>query len=137
MQTPGIRIDGNDPVNTFQPAELDALNPETFQAPVGEYPIIKIEYCDRCRWQPRAQWLTTELLLTFPPPTVQSVSLVPRNLESTAGRFRVWLFDSDNNPPKLLWDRKIKGGFPEAKELKQIVRDSIAPGMSLGHSDKK
>ena len=137
MQTPGITVDGNDPIATsLQPGELSALNPETFTPPTEEHPTISIEYCDRCRWQPRAQWLLTELLLTFPPPTIQSIALVPRNQEATAGRFRVWLYDAANTAPKLLWDRKIEGGFPEAKHLKQRVRDAIAPGMSLGHSDK-
>ena len=27
-------------------------------------------------------------------------------------------------------------GFPEAKELKQIVRDFVAPNKPLGHSDR-
>lgn len=36
-----------------------------------------------------------------------------------------------------IWDRKVDNGFPEAKELKQRVRDKIAPTKSLGHSDVK
>jgi hypothetical protein len=28
-------------------------------------------------------------------------------------------------------------GFPEAKVLKQLVRDVIDPNLSLGHSDRK
>jgi selenoprotein W-related protein len=36
---------------------------------------------------------------------------------------------------KKLFDRKDYGGFPEIKELKQIVRDVVAPGKSLGHAD--
>ena len=35
----------------------------------------------------------------------------------------------------LLWDRKEAGGFPDMKELKQRVRDHIAPERDLGHSD--
>jgi len=35
----------------------------------------------------------------------------------------------------MLWDRKEQGGFPEMKELKQIIRDHIAPKRDLGHSD--
>ncbi len=35
----------------------------------------------------------------------------------------------------IIWDRKVDNGFPEAKELKQRVRDKIAPKKSLGHSD--
>jgi predicted Rdx family selenoprotein len=35
----------------------------------------------------------------------------------------------------LLWDRKVEGGFPETKVLKQRVRDHIEPKKDLGHSD--
>ena len=60
--------------------------------------------------------MQTELLLTFPPPVLGCVSLVPRNSEETAGRFRVWL-SVGFQPPVLLWDRKIENGFPELKVL--------------------
>jgi predicted Rdx family selenoprotein len=36
----------------------------------------------------------------------------------------------------LLWDRKAEGRFPEMRELKQRLREHIAPGKGLGHSDK-
>ncbi len=36
----------------------------------------------------------------------------------------------------LLWSRREQGRFPEIKELKQLVRDKIAPGKDLGHSDR-
>jgi len=36
---------------------------------------------------------------------------------------------------KKIFDRKEFGGFPEIKELKQLVRDVVAPGKSLGHTD--
>jgi predicted Rdx family selenoprotein len=38
---------------------------------------------------------------------------------------------------ELLWDRANKGGFPETKELKQLIRDRISPSRDLGHSEKK
>ncbi|KAG6832989.1 hypothetical protein H0H92_004873 [Tricholoma furcatifolium] len=97
---------------------------------------VTIEFCDRCRWLHRASWTQTELLLTFPPPVLGSVTLMPLNSEETAGRFRVWL-SSPSKPPYLLWDRKAEGGFPELKILKQRLRDQVQPGKSLGHSDKK
>jgi selenoprotein W-related protein len=31
----------------------------------------------------------------------------------------------------------VHGGFLDVKELKQLIRDKIAPGKNLGHSDKK
>ena len=37
----------------------------------------------------------------------------------------------------LVWCRKEEGRFPEITELKQRVRDQIAPGRSLGHADRK
>ena len=38
---------------------------------------------------------------------------------------------------KAIWDRKEKGRFPEITELKQLVRNEIAPGKDLGHVDRK
>lgn len=37
----------------------------------------------------------------------------------------------------LVWSRKGQGRFPEITELKQLVRDHIAPDRSLGHADRK
>lgn len=36
----------------------------------------------------------------------------------------------------LLWDRKVEGGFPETKELKNRVRNIVEPGRDLGHIDR-
>ncbi|GJJ07340.1 hypothetical protein Clacol_001541 [Clathrus columnatus] len=82
---------------------------------------------------PPANWMATELMLTFPPPALLSVTLVPLDAVETAGRFRVWLFLQDKNI--LLWDRKTENGFPELKILKQKLRDMVDPERSLGHSD--
>jgi selenoprotein W-related protein len=38
---------------------------------------------------------------------------------------------------ELLWSRKDAGRFPEITELKQLVRDRVAPGRDLGHVDRK
>lgn len=35
----------------------------------------------------------------------------------------------------VLWDRTEKGRFPQPKELKQMIRDRVAPSKDLGHSD--
>ena len=37
----------------------------------------------------------------------------------------------------LLWDRTEQERFPQPKELKQIIRDQVAPDKNLGHSDTK
>ena len=110
-------------------------------------PCLVIEYCDRCRWMHRAIWLQTELLITFsekgaldndaPKASgggyLASSMLVPQAKPETAGRFRVWLVLA--NAVELIWDRKTQGGFPELRELKNRVRDKIAPTQHLGHSE--
>lgn len=83
---------------------LQVVNLETFTLPLQ--PLCRLH---------RATWVSTELLLTFPPPALNGVHIIPLNSEDTAGRFRVWL--STENGLVLAWDRKIKGGFPELKEL--------------------
>ena len=37
---------------------------------------------------------------------------------------------------EVIWSRADKGRFPDIKELKQLVRDRIAPEMDLGHTDR-
>ncbi len=86
---------------------------------------LEIEYCTQCRWLLRAAWLAQELLTTFES-ELHGVTLMP----GTGGIFEVRL----NGQP--LWSRQARGRFPEAKELKQIVRDAVAPDKPLGHSDR-
>lgn len=88
-------------------------------------PRIEIHYCTQCRWLLRATWYAQELLTTFEP-DLGEVALVP----GTDGVFEVRV-DGDT-----LWSRKAAGRFPELKELKQLVRDRVAPGKDLGHSDR-
>jgi len=88
-------------------------------------PNIEIEYCPGCRWLLRAAWVAQELLTTFEK-ELGGVRLVP---SETSGRFLVTL------DGETVWDRKVEGGFPELKALKQRVRDRIAPERDLGHSD--
>jgi selenoprotein W-related protein len=68
-----------------------------------------------------------ELLSTFAE-ELGSVTLIP---DDTGGVFEVRL------DGKLLWSRAAHGRFPEIKELKQMVRDEVAPDRNLGHVDKK
>ncbi|KAF9510055.1 hypothetical protein BS47DRAFT_1384130 [Hydnum rufescens UP504] len=115
----------------------NVLDPSTFIPPSAlPGPGVVIEFCNRCRWLHRATWVQTELFLTFPPPTLGSITVIPYDSAETGGRFRVWLAVERNSTPELIWDRKTQGGFPELKDLKQRIRDKIAPGTSLGHSDK-
>lgn len=79
-----------------------------------------------CRWLLRSAWMAQELLTTFDQ-EIAELSLRP----GTGGVFEVRVNG------KLVWSRKEAGRFPEITELKQLVRDEIAPEKDLGHSDKK
>lgn len=37
---------------------------------------------------------------------------------------------------RTVWSRAAEGRLPEIKELKQRVRDAVAPERPLGHSDR-
>ncbi len=87
-------------------------------------PRVVIHYCNLCRWLMRAAWLAQELLSSFDT-ELGEVALKP----GTGGVFEIWLDD------QLIWERKRDGGFPEAKVLKQKVRNIICPERDLGHSD--
>jgi selenoprotein W-related protein len=89
-------------------------------------PRVEIIYCTQCRWLMRAAWMAQELLTTFES-ELGEVALVP----GTGGIFQVRL------DGELIFSRKEVGRFPESKELKQLVRDRIAPEKPLGHSDRK
>lgn len=86
---------------------------------------VEITYCTQCRWLLRAAWLAQELLTTFEK-DLASVALKP----GSNGIFEITLNQ------QLLFSRKEAGRFPEAKEVKQLVRDIIDPTRDLGHSDK-
>lgn len=88
--------------------------------------VITIRYCNLCRWGLRANWLAQELLSTFDGQLGQ-LRLEP----ASGGLFQVFV------DQQLLWDRRRDGGFPEAKQLKQRLRDVIEPDRDLGHIDKK
>jgi selenoprotein W-related protein len=87
---------------------------------------IEIHYCRQCRWLLRAAWMAQELLTTFDD-EIAELSLKP----GTGGVFEV------RADGVRVWSRKDEGRFPEITELKQRVRDVIAPGRSLGHADRK
>ena len=90
-------------------------------------PSVEIEYCRQCRWLLRAAWLAQELLTTFEE-ELGGVCLRP----GVGGVFEVRLDDGS-----VIWSRAAEGRFPEAKEVKQRLRDRIAPEKPLGHSDRE
>ena len=89
-------------------------------------PCVEIEYCTQCRWLLRAAWMQQELLTTFSD-ELGEIALVP----GTGG-----VFDARVND-ELIWSRAAAGAFHDIKELKQLVRDRIAPEKELGHSEGK
>jgi selenoprotein W-related protein len=89
------------------------------------HPRVEIKYCVKCRWLLRAAWMAQELLSTFEN-DLGEVALIPGH----PGVFEVRLNG------QVLWSRAAEGRFPEAKELKQRVRDRIAPDRDLGHVDR-
>ena len=68
--------------------------------------------------------MAQELLTTFEI-ELGEVALIP----ATGGTLDVRLDE------QLIWSRRLEGRFPELKELKQRVRDRVAPDRNLGHSD--
>lgn len=90
-------------------------------------PQITIEYCPRCGWMLRAAYMAQELLTTFSE-ELHGVLLQPSDVSGTY-QIRV------NEMP--VFDRETESRFPEIKELKQLIRDIVAPDKSLGHSDRK
>ena len=92
---------------------------------IMEKPYIEIEYCTKCKWLLRASWISQELLSTFSD-EISRVTLIPSDI---AGIFEI------RSGGKIIWERVKKGGMPKIKELKQRVRDLVAPDKGLGHID--
>jgi selenoprotein W-related protein len=92
---------------------------------MSDKPRLTITYCTQCNWLLRAAWMAQEVLSTFSLEMGQ-VILVP----GTGGIFEIHLDDA------LIWERKRDGGFPDVKQLKQMVRDRIDPDRDLGHIDR-
>ncbi|MCE2595408.1 SelT/SelW/SelH family protein [Motilimonas cestriensis] len=88
-------------------------------------PRVVIRYCTLCRWLLRASWMSQELLSTFAD-DLGEVALAP----AEKGEFKIYVNE------QLIWCRVRDEGFPEAKILKQRVRDVLFPERDLGHSDR-
>ncbi len=87
---------------------------------------VRIHYCTQCQWLLRSAWMAQELLTTFVD-EIDELALKP----GSGGVFEVTVND------KVIWSRKVEGRFPEITELKQRVRDEVAPERDLGHIDRK
>jgi selenoprotein W-related protein len=86
---------------------------------------VTITYCTQCRWLLRAAWMAQELLSSFEA-ELSEVALRP----GRGGVFDVRVDD------QVVWSRADEGRFPDIKELKQRVRDRVAPDRDLGHVDR-
>jgi selT/selW/selH-like putative selenoprotein len=120
-------------------------------------PRLTITFCTGCKWNLRAAYYAQELLQTFGD-QLGEVALVP---DGSGGVFRVLLYHAPSGEVpgseakeaangkgeseggsgvkvemKVLWDRKVDGGFPETKVLKGRVRDVLDPSRGLGHTDR-
>ncbi|KAI0431443.1 Rdx family-domain-containing protein [Xylaria sp. FL1042] len=139
-------IPNQDPASTTSVCQSTASS-STLPLPLP-LPRVIIRFCTQCKWMLRAAYFAQELLSTFST-SLGEVALQP----ATGGIFVVEIYyaDSsvqvatgtdDNNTTtpttqrRVLWDRKVDGGFPETKELKRRVRDVIEPGRNLGHVDR-
>jgi selenoprotein W-related protein len=70
--------------------------------------------------------MAEEILMTFSD-ELGEVALIP----GVGGIYTIKL------DGKILFSKDKSGGFPEIKEIKQMIRDQIAPEKSLGHSDRR
>ncbi|KAI0550118.1 hypothetical protein F4679DRAFT_544055 [Xylaria curta] len=118
-------------------------------ASLSPLPRVTIRFCTQCKWMLRAAYFAQELLSTFST-SLGEVALQP----ATGGIFVVEIYYADptsttlatatiiqadptpTSQHRVLWDRKVDGGFPETKELKRRVRDVIEPDRNLGHVDR-
>ncbi len=88
-------------------------------------PRIEIEYCNQCGFLLRAGWMAQELLRAFED-ELSEVAIRP----GSGGNFVVRLSGD------VLFSRKTEGRFPEAKELKQLIRDRIESERRFGHDER-
>jgi selenoprotein W-related protein len=88
-------------------------------------PTVEIVYCARCGWLLRAAWMAQELLTTF----VDELGQVALSPDHSGGVFEIRIDGA------TAWSRKERGRFPDVRELKQLVRDRVAPGRDLGHTE--
>ena len=93
---------------------------------MSDKPIVKIEYCRKCKWMIRAAWMAQECLSTFED-ELGGVTISPGNTDA--------MFDISIDG-ELLWSRNAQGRMPGVKEFKRLIRDHVAPGRNLGHIDK-
>jgi selenoprotein W-related protein len=85
-------------------------------------PRLEIRYCTQCKFMLRAAWLAQEMLATFEKELAE-VAILP----GSGGIFEVTL------DGQTIFSNKESGLFPDVKQIKQLLRDRIAPGKTIGH----
>lgn len=88
-------------------------------------PRIEIEYCQQCNFLLRAGWMAQELLQTFAD-EIAELALIP----GSGGNFIVRV------DGEAIFSRRALGRFPDAKELKLLLRDKIGSRKALGHTER-
>jgi selenoprotein W-related protein len=86
---------------------------------------VEIEYCQQCNFLLRAGWMAQELLQTFAE-EIGELALIP----GSGGHFIVRV---EGEP---IFSRRALGRFPDAKELKLLLRDRIGSHKVLGHAER-
>lgn len=89
-------------------------------------PRIEIEYCTQCGFLLRAGWMAQELLRAFEDELAE-VAMQP----GSGGDFIVRM-DGEQ-----LFSRRQEGRFPEAKELKLLIRDNTGSHKRFGHTERQ
>src|ERR1700738_4641650 len=111
------------PPHSFESARLASMQHAPRRGPIATATLVfQARHC--CNLV-GAGWMAQELLTAFAE-ELGSVTLTP---DRTGVVFEVRIDD------EVIWSRKERGRFPEIKEIKQLIRDRVAPGRSLGHTD--
>lgn len=92
---------------------------------MNDKPAVVIEYCTQCGFLLRAGWMAQELLRAFED-ELGRVTLVPGG----GGNFIVRL------DGEVIFSRKDAGRFPEAKELKLLIRERTGSEKRFGHTER-
>eukprot|EP00516_Mucochytrium_quahogii_P009492 CAMPEP_0203771360 /NCGR_PEP_ID=MMETSP0099_2-20121227/3356_1 /ASSEMBLY_ACC=CAM_ASM_000209 /TAXON_ID=96639 /ORGANISM=" , Strain NY0313808BC1" /LENGTH=143 /DNA_ID=CAMNT_0050668665 /DNA_START=422 /DNA_END=853 /DNA_ORIENTATION=- len=94
----------------------------------GTKPKVVIAYCFRCKWGLRAAYMAQEILNKFES-DLDQVALQPSH---QGGAYQISIIPEPGVPAVVIFDRKVAGRFPEAKEVKQLIRDLLFPDRALG-----
>jgi len=159
--------DAADPIidtnNDSSTAMVSSKGDTAAAATVVTFSHVVIKYCPSSGYLRRAAYYGQELLTTFDGGEPDAVSLVPiigDEENNSTGSFSVELRDprgifgtaremapsprtsswsSSVQQPLVLWNSTADSAkrFPEVKELKRLVRDTVTPQKDLGHSEEE